>query len=70
MCLSQPYHNTGSSDSGSANVVPTQQEDARAKNPALSTIPCGEVRQNSKSGEMDLLLKYHSLKVTSRILIL
>ena len=58
MCLSKPYHNTGASDSGSADVGPTQQEDAIAKNSALSTIPFGEVQQN---GKMDLLLKYKLL---------
>ena len=55
MCFSQPYHNTGASDSGTTDVGPTQQEDAIAKNPALSITPCAEAQLTSKSGKMDKL---------------
>ena len=55
MCLSQPYYNSGASDRGSADVVPTQQEDAIAKDPA-SITPFAEAQPTSKSGKMNLLL--------------
>ena len=54
MCLSQLYHNTGASGSGSADVVPTQQEDVMVKNPVLSTTPHGEVQKASKGGKKNL----------------